>query len=346
MLKDILEKAAINGSISPDEAVFILDKVQTIEALLELAKTASRIRDDALGQVFKFDGFIGPITACKIDPPCKYCGRSAGIRTDFSEEKTLNIDEIELASRLMKDAGIKRVELGGGTLLEGSGQKVIEAVKAVNKVASLNIWINVGPSLTSDDLVELKGLGVKEVCSSLETINPDVFAKMKPGDSLEARMKLAREINSIGLGLTSVMMVGLGSSNEDYVKHLFWLKEFENLSHFCITGLNPFLGSQIQGQNMANSFEVAKVGAVARLVLRTKDISFGGMMNDPRLLPLWIMAGGNRAIHLGAHLHRAKTWGQPHPGALMETFGEVEFVNMLPLTTRFVREMGMEADVI
>lgn len=172
-----------------------------------------------------------------------------------------------------------------------------------------------------------------------------MFREAKPGDSLEARMKLAEEINRVGIGLTSVMMVGIGSSYEDYVKHIFWLKRFENLSHVCITGLNPIPGTPFQNKPMANPFEVAKVGAVARLVLRIPDISFGGMMNDPRLLPLWVMAGGNRAIHLGAHAHRANAWRMHHAGAIVERYGDLEFVNMLPLTTRIVRDMRMEVDI-
>lgn len=76
----------------------------------------------------------------------------------------------------------------------------------------MDIWINVEPSLSKDDLVKLKDLGVKEVCSSLETINPDVFKDAKPGDSLEARMKLAEEINEVELDLKSVMMVGFDVS--------------------------------------------------------------------------------------------------------------------------------------
>ncbi|MDK2782228.1 MAG: biotin synthase, partial [Archaeoglobi archaeon] len=144
----------------------------------------------------------------------------------------------------------------------------------------------------------------------------------------------------------------LASSASSNWLNIFWeskvygsLKKFENLSHVCITGLNPIPGTPFEKRPMANPFEVAKVGAVARLVLRTLDISFGGMMNDPRLLPLWIMAGANRAIHLGAHVHRAGSWRIHHAGAIIERNGDVEFVNMLPLTTRIVREMGMEADV-
>lgn len=343
MLRDVLDKA-LDDKITQEEALYILNKVQTIEDFLELAKVASKVRDDEVGAVFKFDGFIGSITPCTTDPPCKYCSRSAGNRPDFAEEP-LTIEEIELGAKLIDNTDTKKVELGGGTPWDGAGEKVIEAVKAVKKVSSMDIWINVGPSLNRGELTKLKNLGVKEVCSSLETINPDVFKKVKPGDNLEARMKLAEEINGIGLGLKSVMMVGIGSSYEDYVKHIFWFKNFENLSSITVTGLRPIPGAPFQNKPMANPLEVAKVGAVARLVLKDVDIGFGGMMNDPRLVPFWIMAGANRAIHLGAHVHRV--WSTPirHPNTVVEKHGDIEFVNMLPLTTRLVKEMGMEVDV-
>jgi biotin synthase len=339
LLDDILKKA-LKEEISQEEALFLLKKVQRIDQFLELAKVSSKVRDDEVGAVFKFDGFIGSITPCTTNPPCKYCRRSA--QDHF--RKPLTIEEIELGAKLIEQTGTKRVELGGGTLWEGAGEIVINAVKAVKRASSMDIWINVGPSLSRDDLIRLKELGVSEVCSSLETINPEVFKEAKPGDSLEARMKLAEEINDVGLGLKSVMMVGIGSSYEDYAKHIFWFKKFENLSSVSFTGLRPIPGTPFQNKPMANPFEVAKVGAVARLVLRDVDIGFGGIMNEPRLLPLWIMAGANRAIHLGAHIHR--NWIiQPLAGVIFEKHGEIEFVNMLPLTTRLVKEMGLEVDV-
>ncbi len=342
-IDEILDKAT-EVPINQEEARKLLYEIDSIDKFLELARVSSKVREEEVGNAFKFDGFIGSITPCTTNPPCKYCSRSAGFRTDFAKEP-LSVEEIELAAELISGTGTKVVELGGGTLWSGAGEKVIEAVKAVKRVSSMSIWVNVGPSLSKDDLVKLKDLGVKEVCSSLETINPDVFKEAKPGDSLEARMKLAEEIDSVGLGLKSVMMVGIGSSYEDYVKHIFWFKKFRNISSVSITGLRPIPGTPYQNKPMANPFEVAKVGAIVRLVLRNVDVGFGGMMNDPRLLPLWIMAGANRAIHLGAHVHRV--WGTPmnYPNITTEKHGNLEFVNMLPLTTRIVREMGMEVDV-
>lgn len=343
--KDVLEEAK-NREITKEEALLLLEKINTTQALNELFEVASKVRDEEAGPVFKFDGFIGAITSCNINPPCKYCFRSLKEKEIFSEP--LTVEEIKTGAKLISETGVRRVELGGGTMLNGAGDKVIEAVKAVKSAAPMiDIWINVGPSLSKRDLVELKELGVKEVCSSLETYNPNVFAQVKPGDSREARIKLAEEIDNIGLGLKSVMMVGIGSTYRDYVDYMFWLKGFENLTHFPITGFRPLSEISSEGRKIALSVEVAKMGAVARLVHRKVDISFGGMMNDPQLLPLWIMAGANRAIHMGPHWHRRGKWSRRNhlPEIVVKTLGDMEFNNMLPLTTRIVKTMGMAVDV-
>ena len=348
MIFENVLKNAESTEITKEEALYLFKEANSIEKLTKLFEVASEVRDENKGRVFKFDGFIGSITPCTIDPPCKYCGRASKSRgSSFSAP--LTFEEIQIGAKLIAETGVKRVELGGGTVLDGAGDRVIEAVNAVKSTAPMiDIWVNVGPSLSRDALVRLKELEVKEVCSSVETYNPTVFAEVKPGDSREARMKLAREINDVGLGLKSVMMVGIGSTYEDYVDYMFWLKDFKNLSHFPITGFRPGgPGTPLEDRKIALSVEVAKVGAVARLVLRKVDISFGGMMNDPQLLPLWIMAGANRAIHMGPHWHRQRNWSdQRHSSEIItETIGDMEFSNKLPLTTRIAKSMGMGVDV-
>lgn len=340
VINQILDRS-LKNPLSKEEALLLFHEVKTPERFLRLAQAASSVRSREAGPTFKFDGFIGPITQCDTDPPCRYCGRSASGKSD-SFRACLSVEEVELAAKLMKEAGIKVVELGGGTPSNGAAEKIKDAVRAVKRVSELDIWVNVGPALTFNDLLELREMGVKEVCSSLESINPGVFKEAKPGDDLRTRMKLAQDIDASGLGLMSVMMVGLGSSYQDYVSHLLWLKSFKNLSHLGITGLNPIPGTPFEDRPMANPFEVAKAGAIARLVLRNPDISFGGMMNDPRLLPLSVMVGGNRTIHLGAHAHKSGAWRLRYPGTVSKKIGDIEFVDMLPLTTRLVKDSGME----
>ena len=112
----------MNEPLTQDEALFVLNKVQTIEDFLELAKVTSKVRDDEAGAVFKFDGFIGSITPCTTNPPCKYCSRSAGNRPDFAE-KPITVEEVKLGAKLIDSTGTKRVELGGGTLWNGASKR-------------------------------------------------------------------------------------------------------------------------------------------------------------------------------------------------------------------------------
>ena len=337
--EESLSKAVKEG-VSREEALFLLEETKTIDRYLELFRAASYVRESEVGNVFKFDGFIGTITSCTTSPPCIYCGRSA---SPESFSNILTPDEVALATKLIEATGTRRVELGGGTLWSGADSLVLEAVRAVRSAANLEVWVNVGPCLSRKALEELKSLGVVEVCSSLETINENIFRKVKPGDDIHTRMKFAKTIKDIGLKLSSVMMVGIGSSYEDYINHIFWLKEI-GVDHFAITGFNPLPGTPLETHMPATSYEVAKVIAISRLVLRRVDISIGGIMNDPQLLPLAIMAGANRAIHLGVHVHRPGRWTQRYKCAESKQFNGLEFVNLLPLTARIVRGMGMYAE--
>ena len=342
-LNRILEKA-LGEPPTREETLLLLRKVQGYDKLLKLIKTASRVRNDEIGQAFKFDGFMWPVTPCTTSPPCRYCGRSAGL---WGLDNPLTLDEIEVAGRFMKEVGLKRIGLGGGTVWTGAGKYITEAVRRVKLAAPFDVWVNIGPSLNRGDLAKLKELGVTAVGSSIETINPIVFKEAKPGDSLEARLKLAEEIMRVNLGFFSIMMVGIDSSYEDYVKHIFWLKRFKNLTLLTVSGFNPIPGTPFENRPPASPLEVAKVIAVARLTLRTPDISFGGVMIDWRLLPLMIMAGANRTFHLGCHVHKIGSEYQQHLLKMITVrrHGNIEFVNMLPLTVNIIKELEMEADI-
>jgi biotin synthase len=342
-LNRILTKA-LKEPPTREETLQLLRKVQGYDKLLKLVKTASRVRDDEVGQVFKFDGFIWPVTSCTTSPPCRYCGRSAGL---WGLDNPLTLDEIEVAGRFMNKVGLKRIGLGGGTMGAGAGKYITEAIRRVKMVAPFDVWVNIGPSLNRADLAKLKELGVCAVGSSIETINREVFMEAKPGDSLEARIRLAEEIMRMDLGFFSIMMVGIGSSYEDYVEHVFWLRRFKNLTLLTVSGFNPIPGTPFENRPPANPLEVAKIMAAARLVLRAPDISFGGVMIDWRLLPFMIMAGANRTFHLGCHVHKVGSEYQQHPPKVIpvERNGNLEFVNMLPLTIDIVKKLEMEADV-
>ena len=342
--EEILAKAE-NEEITKDEALYLFKETGRYDKALKLFEVAGRVRDNEIGNVFKLDGFIGLTTHCTVDPPCRFCWNSSTINNSgFGPENVLTIDEIVEGARLIEETGISMTEIGGGTTVGDSGEKVIEAVKAVKKATNLNIWVNVGPALSEDALKELKNLGGVDVTSSFEVnpLNEELFRKIKPGDDLDARKKLANMINDTGLGLNSVLMSGLGESYEDRVDHMFYLKQFENLKYFLCTWFHPVPGTPMANHPPASPLEAAKTAAIARLVFRDIDIHISGYEH----IPLWIMAGVNRVVHAGASVHRVRD-GQKWPATGVEVKhlnDRLDFVNLLPTTVRLITGAGMEVE--
>lgn len=344
--EEVLKNAEEN-EITKEEALYLFKETGRYDKALKLFETASRVRDEEVGNVFKLDGFIGLITHCTVDPPCRYCWNSSTInRSGFGIENVLTIDEIIEGARLIEETGISMVELGGGTTVGSRGEKVVEAVKAVKKATHLGIWINVGPALSENTLRELKKLGVAEVCSSFEVnpLNERLFREVKPGDDLDARKKLAEIINDVGLGYASVLMCGLGETYEDRVNHMFYLKQFENFKYFLITWFHPVPGTPMANYPLTSPLEAAKTAAIARLIFRDIDIHVSGYEH----IPLWIMSGANRVVHAGASVHRVGSGagGRWHTiGAEVKHINDrLIFVNLLPTTVRFITGAGMEVE--
>jgi len=340
----ILEEAK-EREINREEAVFLFENTKTIPQALELFKTASYVRDREAGKQIRFDGFLGRITPCEIEPPCGFCVRS--VADVFTNRNLLTLEEVSSGAKALRETGTSTVELGGGTS-KSSAQIIKEAVKRVKEATDLEIWINVGPSLEGNDVEELKNLGVKGVTSSFETINEEIFKKIKPGDSLEKRKKLAELIDKSGLELHSVLMVGLGESYRDRVEHMFYLKKFHNFKYFPITWLHSPKGSPLENYPQPSPWEAARTAAIARLIFRDIHIHISGWQH----LQLWLAAGCNRFIHAGASIHKE---GKPEltpgfggplpPEAIVKKITErLKLVNILPITVKYAQECGLEVE--
>lgn len=339
-LNALLSKAR-EGILEEDEALKLIKCVKDYMDLMKLMEAASEVRDEEVGRTYKFEAFMSPITGCTTKPPCRYCWRAAG-----KDRTPLTPEEIRWGTRKISATGIKRLEIGGGTPWGGAGNAVINAVKIIKEVnPNLLVRVNVGPALSKEDLIKLKELGVTEVSSNFETMNEEVFKKVKPGDDLRARVEFAKAIDSVGLKVSTTVMVGIGSTLEDHVRHIYWLRRnLCNLGRVAVTVLRPVKGTPMESAPAGSVDEALKVGALARLVLRKVDLGFGGIMNDHRLLPLRIMAGGNREVHLSVLITKDMSW-RPQILSPAETEvavnGRVTYVNYLPLLTRVVKEAGM-----
>ena len=330
-------------AITREEALFLFDNSKNPVNYARLFETASAVRKEEAGNVFRLDGWMGSNTECKIDPPCKYCRRAIPGRD--LEKWEVRIEDIPKIAEAFKKTGTATVEIGGGTNPETAGPTVIRILRVLRD-AGLNVWVNVGPALEQEHILEMKKLGVEAITSSFETMNEEVFQKIKSGDSLEKRKRLANLINENGVKLVSVLMVGLGESFQDRVNHLFYLADLDNFQWLCVTWLRVYPNSPLEGNIMPPSpIEAARTAAIARLIFRSIDIGVSG----PQHIQLSIMAGSNRLVHAGASLHKK---GGFHIGGEGFTSG-VEHLdvvdgyllsNLLPVTARWVMDAGMEVE--
>lgn len=319
---------------TPDEAALLMRASRDPAAAMQVFAAAADVRDALLGREFKLCSEVAQITPCLVRPFCKYC--------TFSPVDGLSTDEVLHGVRLAEATGILNIRLAGGTDVGNDGAAILELVRAVRRHTDRPLQLNAGPNYSLPTLLQLRELGVTEVGSSLETINPEVFAQTKPGDSLQARIDTARAIDAAGLGLQSVIMVGLGSSDDDYLRHLFFLKTIGALTHLPISRFNPFKGTPMSKVPRASPWEAARLCALARLVLRTPDIRIaaGGGPDD---IPLWLLAGGNRITSV--FIHQKKTEPERFTGDNLQVISrrmvdDIEVVNRTAVCRRFAEGMG------
>ena len=338
---EILEQAS-ERAIARDEAVFLLKNADTPETAARLFAAAGEVRRRDAGNVFQLDGFMGGNTRCTIDPPCLYCRRA--IPDHDMEPWSVGTDDLQKILEAFKATGTTTVEIGGGTNPDDCGQVGIKLLREIRK-AGLKVWVNYGPALNKNDILAMKELGVEGITSSFETINPDVFKTIKPGDNLEKRQQLAHLISDCGVNLFSTMLIGIGESVEDRVDHLFYLKNIPNFYKLSVSWLKVHPGGPLDGKMTGPSpIEPAKVVAVARLIFRSTAIGMSGAQH----IQLSILAGANRVVHAGASFHKKGGYRIGAEGFRKFESREVVdgFVmdNLLPTTGMWVIEAGMAVE--
>ncbi|MFZ3130979.1 MAG: radical SAM protein [Desulfosporosinus sp.] len=328
MFMDILQQG-LTGEITPEQALEILDASAMPENALKLFEVASKIRNEQLGEKLWWSAGISGIFPCELTPRCGYC--TYYTESFFPTERILQgIKEIE-------ELGLRQLHLSGGTNLRGYDQEMLDLVKKIRAVSNIALEVNLGPSLTTDTVKQLKSLGVNSVTSSLEVCNEEIFKKMKPGDSLKARKNLLEFCEKEGMSVRSMMLLGLGETNEDRIKHLFYLRKFKRLYHLRFSRLYPYPGTECRDLLRCSQWEVVRTVAVARLIMPHVQLGLAAG-NESDDIPLWYLAGGGNQL-LGVTASRKAPRIQPgqHIKRLAD---DLYIIDKRPLITHYVNGMG------
>ena len=329
MIDKILEKAINNQKITDDEFLELL-KIDDDENLEKLFKTASKIRDNQ-SKTIKLTSTVHITNKCQIQPRCEYCG--------FAEETSAkgyynafykSDDEILKAATSIKDAHIPRVSCSGGYGYKGKQA----ACKIVKENTNLEVLVNVGGDLTAESIEKLRQLKADTICCNLETINEEVFYKRKPGDSLKQRIETCMLVSQAGIGLSSGLLLGIGESPEDRIKHLRFLSNFKTLEEIPIMGFNPYEDTPMADCPPFPLKEQLKVVAVTRIMYPNIRITMPTPTVGPENVEFSLKAGANNLATVIADNYplEVKGVGSPEYGNYTEVVNVIEKLGLIPQT--------------
>jgi biotin synthase len=329
MFEQLLEIAR-TGSLTPEATLRILEDSREPQNALKLFSTASQIRDEHVGRELWWTAAIEGITPCRLSPRCSYC--------TYTDHEILSKELLVKALAVLEGLGFRHLHLSGGTNMDGYDEEIIGMVEAMRAVSDVEIEVNLGPSITRETVRKLKNLKVSSVTSSLETLNEELFREAKPGDSLEKRKELLEICEAEGMPTRSMMLVGLGESNADRVRQLFYLKALKGFQTLRFSRFFPFSSTNFRDRPRCSPWELARTVAVARLIM--PDIQLGlaaGNTHDD--IPLWFLAGGGNQL-LGAAAVRKKAQEQPGVKIIQVAEG-LAVVDRTETQERYAREMGL-----
>lgn len=331
MIDEILNKAQKGLELTDEEYLELLN-IDDDSQLEKLFKVACEIRDSQSKEI-KLTSTVHITNKCQIQPRCEYCGfaeetSSKGYYNAFYKTD----DEILTAVKSIQEAHIPRVSCSGGYGYKG--KQAVNACRIVKQNSDLEILVNVGGDLTEKSIKQLKELGADTVCCNLETINEEVFNQRKPGDSLDQRIKTCQLVSDEGIGLSSGLLLGLGESAEDRIRHLRYLSNFKTLEEIPIMGFNPYEDTPMANHPAFPLKEQLKMVAVTRIMYPHIRITMPTPTVGPENVEFSLKAGANNLATVIAdnYPHEVKGVGAPEYGNYNEVVNVIEKLGLTPQT--------------
>lgn len=329
MIDEILDRVLKNKKLSDEEYLKLLNITHEND-LEKLFETAVNIRNNT-SKTIKLTSTIHITNKCQIQPRCKYCGfaeetSSKGYYNAFykSDEEILN------ASKSIQKATIPRVSCSGGYGYKG--KHAVNATRIVKENTNLEVLVNVGGDLTEKSVNQLVELGVDTVCCNLETINENVYNEVKPGETLQQRIDTCQMISDAGIELSSGLLLGLGESPKDRIKHLRFLNNFDTLGEIPIMGFNPYDDTPMANHPPFPLKEQLKFIAVTRIMYPEIRITVPTPTIGPKNVEYSLNAGANNLATVIADNYplTVKGVGSPSYGNYKQVVEVIEELGLKP----------------
>lgn len=150
---------------------------------------------------------------------CEYCMPEAGIKTKVPHCDMLTLEELYEITRAFVSLGIHKVRFTGGEPLVRYG--AVDFIKKVNALDGVReVTLTTNGILLGDYLDDLLDAGVRRLNISLDTLDPEKYARITRGGDLTRVLKAIEVAKSKGLKPIKINTVLIGGFNDDEIPQM------------------------------------------------------------------------------------------------------------------------------
>lgn len=284
----VLQKVNLRKSLTKDEmlALLALEDPQELKVLYEIA---NNVRQREHGNASCVHGIIEFSNYCNNN--CYYCG----IRRDKEIQRyRMSIDEIIATARYAAEThGFKALVLQSGEDYWYDDAKLATIVKEVRRLGVL-VFVSLG--LRSQETYrQLYAAGARAALLRFETSNAEIFAKIRPGTDLAARIELIKSLKEMGYVLATGFMLGLPGENHLDIVNNILLTRYLGPDMYSYGPLIPTQGTPLADVSKIIPSLMLKAIAITRFVDSNSNILVSTALEtlDPATKREALLAGAN-----------------------------------------------------
>ncbi len=188
-----------------------------------LFREADRVRRDRMGDVAQLRGVVHFANHCRCND--LYCGLMKD--NDRCGRFRMSVDEIVDTALAVAGAGLRTVVLQSGEDPFYTRSMLCSAIGRILDKADVAITLSLGRR-SREDLAAFREAGAERYLMKHETMNPELYARMRSGLRLKDRLRAIDMLRDVGFQVGVGDIVGLpGQTLEDLCDDILFFQDFQ-----------------------------------------------------------------------------------------------------------------------
>lgn len=188
-----------------------------------LFEQADQVRRDQVGDAVQLRGVVHFSNHCRCND--LYCG----LLKDNVQCKRFRMTEDQIVNTALAiaDAGLRTVVLQSGEDPHFTGGMLCSIIERILDKADVAITLSLGKR-SRKDLKSFRDAGAERYLMKHETMNPELYSRMRSGMQLDDRLRLIDMLRELGFQVGVGNIVGLpGQTPEDIREDILFFQDFQ-----------------------------------------------------------------------------------------------------------------------